>query len=555
MSVHGFARTRFIVVLATGALLATACVQAAPTGGGGASQAPEGPVQPKVNRVILALDAPSTESNNARFVCCTWSYPLRPIYENLIGMDAATGKYIPQLASSWSVEPDGKAVRFKLRPGVPYHDPKWSAVTAKDVVHAYRHPMMFEDSHAQVAWWKRTITGEEIVNDLELVVRLNPDALFFNSIGENYGQAWVRPKAEFDAIGDIKDPAPPYTGTGPYKYLERQTGQYIRFQRVENHWRVTPDFPQLEMRWVKEASTRLAALLTGEIQITKVSDDQLPQAQSAGMTVVTNTVPGTRVMGGFIYQNWKADRGLYLIGDSPLADSRVRQALNKAIDRQALTKAFVPRGQLMYANHVPAGQPGYDPSWEKRFAELYGYDVEKAKALLASAGYGPAKPAKISIILGAIPPISNADDVAEAIAAQWKAVGVQVALLNMDAGAKSAARAADKFDNHFSLTGTSTDPGQGILVYNSLYGSTATRGPMTAEVITSIRQQQAELDPDKQGPLLQKILDWGYTNFWDVPLWWVPVEAVVNPKIVAGWVFPGTINGTYTHVENIKAAR
>lgn len=537
-------------------LLSAACSSpAAPAAPAGDALAGDRP--PKTNRVVLAVEAPAVESNNPRQICCNDTAQARPLYENLIGMDATSGKLTPQLATNWAVEPDGKGVRFTLRKGIRYNNPQWGEVTSKDVVHAYTHATLFEDSHSQTPYWKRTVVGNEVVNDSELVLKVNPDANFFNAISENYAQVLIRSKAEYDAVGDLKDPSgTPYTGTGPFVYDSRAIGQYIRFKRVENHWRAKPDFPEYEIRWVKEASTRLASLLTGEVHMTKVGSDLQAQALRQGMKLVTNKVPGPRVMGTFYYQWYDREKGIYSLANSPLGDARVRQALNKAIDRQALTKAFAPSSEPMVANHLFRGQDGYRKEWETKFPDLYGYDPAKARSLLADAGFTPANPYRIGILLGDILQIANANDVMEAIGAQWRAVGIDVTLINMDAGTRAAAGRAQKFDNHFSIVGTGiADASYGILIYNSGYGAPAPRGLVTPELVQMVQRQQTQLDPAKQVPEISSIVDWGFNNFWDVPLWWVPVEVLVNPAYVADWTFPGAANGTWSHPENIKAAR
>ena len=88
---------RTMAVLAVLTLAATGCgvsAPAAPTGAGGATTGP------KVQRVVWASELPAAIANNPRMLCCNDHHQLRPIYENLIGIDAATGKQVPQLATA-----------------------------------------------------------------------------------------------------------------------------------------------------------------------------------------------------------------------------------------------------------------------------------------------------------------------------------------------------------------------------------------------------------------------------------------------------------------------
>ena len=80
-------------------------------------------------------------------------------------------------------------------------------------------------------------------------------------------------------------------------------------------------------------------------------------------------------------------------------DVRVRKALDKAINRDEMNKAFFAgKGEPMIVDHFHPSRAGWDPSWEQRFPEEYGYDPAKARALLAEAGYGPGKPLTTNIL-------------------------------------------------------------------------------------------------------------------------------------------------------------
>jgi len=94
-------------------------------------------VEPKVQRLVISTQGPSTETNNQlRDGGVTSSFYIYPMYESLIRYDAFTGQLVPQLAKSWSVEPDGKSLRFKLQEGVQFHNGN-GEFTARDVVQSH----------------------------------------------------------------------------------------------------------------------------------------------------------------------------------------------------------------------------------------------------------------------------------------------------------------------------------------------------------------------------------------------------------------------------------
>ena len=93
---------------------------------------------PKVQRLIIALEPPERETNEMRHLGPTTSWPMRPMYEYLLGHEATSGKLIPQLATDWKLEPDGATFRLKLRSGVPFQggNGTFSAADVQTIEHA-----------------------------------------------------------------------------------------------------------------------------------------------------------------------------------------------------------------------------------------------------------------------------------------------------------------------------------------------------------------------------------------------------------------------------------
>ena len=151
------------------------------------------------------------------------------------------------------------------------------------------------------------------------------------------------------------------------------------------------------MTWVLEEATRLAQFKAGETHLTEVNKDLTDKLIAEGYKMVKSTGPAQQVQINFTgnyygTEDESRDKFMGITGkltDHPFTNQDVRQAINKAIDRETL-KEELYKGRVTdaYVHGFYEGLPGYDPTWADRFEESHGYDPEAAKALLKKAGYG-----------------------------------------------------------------------------------------------------------------------------------------------------------------------
>ena len=166
------------------------------------------------------------------------------------------------------------------------------------------------------------------------------------------------------------------------------------------------------------------------------------------MKIMAGKVVGTRTWGNWVCCARTDDGKYYRDNSSPLLNVKVRQALNKAIDRDGLHKAFFKKGERMYINHMHQTWPGWDAKWEKEWSDLYGYDPEAAKKLLTEAGYGPNNPLETNVAIRPSTVIPNNPDVTEAIGNYWRAIGVKVNFIQSDTATQNNEYRAFKWTNH-----------------------------------------------------------------------------------------------------------
>lgn len=516
---------------------------------------------PKVERLVFVVTTPGRTELDLRFLAEPNVWHMRPVYDFLVNVDAKTGKLVPGLASEWKLEPNGESFRIKLR-DAQFHPSRtsgqaWGPVRAEDVKFGWEQLTLPDSLHGQMPYFRDNVKSIEIVNDKELIFHMKGrDGILITALSEYQGGLEVRSKANFDASGPPTYQTGPLAGSGPFMVKEVAESQYLRLQRANNnHWSGTPEFPEFEWRYAKEASTRLAALLTGEAHLADLPQDLLKQAEQQGMKVLRGQFPGTRVyvtLRGVAFKDAKDPSQGYHHPDTPLLDRRVRQALNKAINREEMNKAFFGgKGETMYLNHFHPTRSGWNPEWEKKFQDAYGYDPAKARALLAEAGQTNLR---TTMIVYPLPGVPGGEDLAEAVASYWRQVGINVQLQTMEVPEINRIGRAFGFNNHLAMAATGSNQWSG----QSIWGSTVTHlgnGFESPKIDAVLRQIATETDSNKQETLWRQLGDTAFDEFQYVNLFWLPTEAVGNPKIVGEWMYPGGITGSWTHVVNIRAAR
>jgi ABC-type transport system substrate-binding protein len=504
--------------------------------------------------LVISLPTPQYEGNEIRMMQQPDSVQWRPMYEYLVGFDAQTGKLVPQLATDWNVADAGKTVTFTLHPGVQFHG-NAGEFSSKDVNRVWKEIVRDDSTFAQAAYWRKTVASIEMPSPTNVVFRLNqPDANFLHAISQAEAGMEMYSSDDLDAKGGkpTMQSGPP-AGTGPYQFKQRAEGQFVQYERVPyQHWRITPDFQTLELRWQKEASARLAALQSGEAQMASLPQDLEVQAQGSGFQILTGKVPGSRqffnVLGVYPVDYHDASKG-FRHPDTPLADVNVRKALSKAINRDELNAAFYGgKGQLLVNNPFDPTRLGWNPDWATRFQDEYGFDVDAAKKLLADAGYSSSKPLSTTMFIEGR--FSGGDDVCHSVAEYWRDIGVDVTEREIDAGQSNTLAQQYQIDNAFEIVSTGSAQLIGM-AYNSYLGYTGVEYPDADVLVEQIYQTVDQTEQDK---LWRQLGDLMFDRHMQMPLFWTPVEIVASPKFVADYVFPGSSPGMYTHLENVKAA-
>ncbi len=309
------------------------------------------------------------------------------VYEGLVARDKAF-KIVPGLALSWS-QPDPLTWRFKLRPNVKFHD--GSPFTADDVVFSVERVL---SPNSQLKATVQGVASAKKVDDLTVdFVMREPNPVLLNHIFtfRIMSKPWaVKHNAQLPQ--NYKDKEDTYSsrnanGTGPFMVKERQTD--VRTVLVENpNWwnRASPErgnVTQVILLPIRSASTRVAALLSGEVDFVNDPPPQDIARLKAGSDVKVVESPEERVQ--YLVFDTSRDELLYsdVKGKNPFKDLRVRLAVAHAIDVQAIKVKVMRTLSRPIGSMVTPTEQGYAKEADVRLP----FDREKGKQLLAAAGY------------------------------------------------------------------------------------------------------------------------------------------------------------------------
>ena len=383
------------------------------------------------------------------------------LYEPLVRYDS-NGDIQPSLAESWEISDDGLTWTFNLRQGVTFHDgTPFNAESVKWNMERW----VGSDRHNWLPTTSR-ITGIETPDQSTVVLTLSES--YYPAMQDF---ALVRPvrflsSGGVDGAGEFDEPI----GTGPWK-VESLSDTRAVLARNEAYWGEKPGLDELVLEVILDGQTRMAALLSGEVDV--IGGEYLGGISLESLPVLERNDDVRILAGDGITSFYIATR----YDSPPLEDVRVRQALNHAIDRAGISRAlFGERAEP--AQHL---MPESIPYVTIADADLYTYDPERAKSLLSEAGWElsgsgtlekDGAPLELTLVVdqSRLPQTAT---MAEAMQAQFKDVGIELEIRAFDySGWLDAFYARDydmimrfswgpPYDPHALLTGAFyTDPSE-----------------------------------------------------------------------------------------------
>ncbi len=392
-------RTLFILLFA---LLAAAC-------GTTTTVAPSAAPSAPASKLVIAqtIDAQSMDPFFVNQVA--GESVMKMLFDHLIERDF-DGKLVAGLAESWNIV-DDKTLEFKLPQGVTFHNGEpFDANAVKFSVERMLNPDLKSSFRGNF----KAIKEVQIVSAMTVrLILAQTDAAVLDNLS---AQLAIVPPQYLKQVGDAEFARKPI-GTGPFKFVEWVKDDHVTLEANRNYWKGSfkgePRVHTVVYRPIPEASTRIAELKAGRVDIIQdVPPDQVKDLQAAGFNVVAKDAP--------------QEAFIFLASDTPntpLADKRVRQALNYGVDVDSIIKNVLQGYAHRIASPIGPLTLGYDAS-----VQPYPYDLVKAKSLLSDAGFANG----FDVVIDATS--SDKTLTTEAVAGELAKLNVRATIRQLDLG-------------------------------------------------------------------------------------------------------------------------
>ena len=424
------------------------------------------------------------------------------IFETLVTKDAR-GQLRPGLAESWRPI-DDLTWEFRLRKGVKFHD--GSDFTAADVAYTLDRVPTVPNSPSPFTTYSRQITEKIVVDPHTIRFKTAaPYPLMPNDMGTIM---IVSSRAAKGAATEDFNSGKAAIGTGPLRFVRWQKGDRVELARYDGYWGPKAPWDKVVLRIITSDPTRVASLLAGEVR----AIENVPTADLARVVkqpdLSVYRVVSHRVM--YLHIDSSRDKSPFVtdkagrpLDRNPLRDVRVRRAMSKAINRQALVDRVMEGAARATGQLMPDGMFGYAPALKPE-----PFDPEGARKLLAEAGY----PDGFGLTLhGPNDRYVNDDQVAQTLAQMYSRIGIATKVETMPSSVYFSR--ANKLDFSVMLVGWGSDTAEAssplkalLATYSKEKGmGQANRGRYSnAKMDAVLDQALATVDDARREKLLQQ---------------------------------------------------
>lgn len=462
-----------------------------------------------------------------------------PLYDTPFYLKHDTWELLPGLVTKWELSSDALTWTFTVRRGVQFSN--GDDLTAEDIKYTFDLMTSKESQTPRAGQWRTNIKSIEIVEPYLLKINLNRPMWGFleDTASGQAGVITVVDKKYVDKVG-LKEADSKPIGSGPYRLLEHKRGEYVRYEAVESHWRVVPEFKYLVIRAVPEEATRVMMLQTGEADLAAIGASSADAIAKAGLTL--KRIPGAYTTFATLAGPWEQGHP-FSKPNVPWAKKEVREALALSVNRDELA-------EHIYRGHAkPTAHYMMSPGWKD--LAPYPYDPQKARALLAQAGYPNGFEAKAMSWKAS--PGAELPLLGEAVASYWEKIGVKLNLAPTDfaailpdirKGATSGTIWFHRLTTYSDYESTlnlahATDAGGNFQMWHD-------------DSLTKMLGDLAQIkDPKSRDAKMREITRYNYGNYSIIPITVVDNLFALSKK-VGSW--PALEGGYSVHVEYVTHA-
>lgn len=419
------------------------------------------------------------------------------------------GTYSNRLVDKWEMADDKITLKVKLKEGVKFSD--GSPLTAEDVLWSYIRASQSPISKSNFAFLDAE--NSKVIDDLNLIIKFKqPWSLYMDTLAGYRG--YISSKKAYETMGEAAATRTP-VGVGPYKISEWVTGSYIKLAANEYYYGGAPKVKNITLKFIPEPTSRLIELETGAADIAYNID--------AKDIARANNIKGYHVVKGDSLRYFL----ICLSMQEPLFQNKdVRYAMTYAIDKKTLVNACTDGvGTPISTMAPPLAKEG-----AKVMPEIP-YDVEKAKQLLAKAGY----PDGFSIDLH-VEPRAEMQRLAEAVQGMWAGIGIKANIVSTPLATYDAQKKG-KFQASIR-DGNSRDIAQIWSIYEIAFGSRLNPNDKVLDDKLVELKKHYPGDPERD-VLLDEIAQYLYDIRFSYPFMTMPTVYAVSDKI-EGFKFHGT---------------